>query len=98
MTAEVYDIGDRPTLIATFADADGVLTTMAAIAWKIIDPAGTVTTNAIGASTETSTGVYEWQIPAAFALHGTYVLRAAGTSPIETAAELKVRVRDSAFD
>ncbi len=96
--AEVYDIGDRPVLVATFMDEDDVLTTMTTIVWKIIDPAGTVTTEAIGDSTSPSTGVYEWQIPAAFNASGRWVLRAAGTAPIETAAELVVRVRDSAFD
>jgi hypothetical protein len=96
--AYVYDIGDRPVLIATFRDEDDVLTTMTTIAFKIINPAGTVTTEAIGDATEVSTGVYEWQIPSAFNTAGRWVLRAAGTSPIETAAELVVRVRDSAFD
>lgn len=98
MAAELYDIGDRPTLVATFADEDGTATSMTAITWKIIDPAGTVTTNDIDDSTEVSTGVYEWQIPTAFASEGVYTLRAAGTAPIETAAELRVRVRASAFD
>jgi hypothetical protein len=93
----VYDIGDRPVLVATFKDEDDVLTTMSAIAFKIIDPAGTVTTKAIGDSVSPSTGVYEWQIPASFHLAGRWVLRAAGTAPIETAAELVVRVRESAF-
>jgi hypothetical protein len=97
MATETYDIGDRPVLIATFKDEDDVLTTMTAIVFKIIDPAGTVTTKAITDATSPSTGVYEWQIPAAFTTHGRWVLRAAGTSPIETAAELVVRVRDSAF-
>ena len=97
MAREVYDIGDRPVLVATFADEDDVLTSMTAISWKIIDPAGTITTEAIGDSVEVSTGVYEWQIPAAFSTEGRYVLRAAGTAPIETAAEYAVRVRASAF-
>jgi hypothetical protein len=97
MAAEVYDIGDRPVLVATFRDEDDVLTVMSAIAFKIISPAGTVTTEAIGDATSPSTGVYEWQIPAAFSTAGRWVLRAAGTSPIETAAELTVRVRASAF-
>ena len=95
--AEVYDIGDRPVLVATFKDEDDVLTVMSAITWKIIDPSGTVTTEAIGDSVAVSTGVYEWQIPAAFDAAGRWVLRAAGTAPIETAAELAVRVRVSAF-
>jgi hypothetical protein len=93
-----YDIGDRPVLICTFRDEDDVLTTMNTIVFKIISPAGTVTTNSIANATSPSTGVYEWQIPTAFATSGRWVLRAAGTSPIETAAELVVRVRDSAFD
>lgn len=96
--ANDYDIGDRPVLVATFKDEDDVLTAMTAIVWKIINPAGTVTTNDINDSTSPSTGVYEWQIPAAFDRHGRWVLRAAGTAPIETAAEMVVRVRDSAFD
>ena len=98
MAVETYDIGDRPVLTATFKDEDDVATAMTAIVWKIVDPAGTVTTEAIGDATNTATGVYEWQIPAAFNTSGRWVLRAAGTSPIETAAELVVRVRDSAFD
>ena len=97
MAATTYDIGDRPVLVATFADEDGVATAMSAIAWKIINPAGTVTTEAIGDSTSVATGVYEWQIPAAFNMSGRWVLRAAGTAPIETAAELVVRVRESVF-
>jgi hypothetical protein len=97
MTA-VYDVGDRPVLIATFADEDGVATSVTAGSFKIISPAGTTTTESISDATEVSTGVYEWQIPAAFTTSGRWVLRAAGTAPIETAAELVVRVRDSAFD
>ena len=97
MATEVYDVGDRPVLVATFADEDGVATAMSAIAFKVIDPAGTITTEAIGDSTATATGVYEWQIPAAFNASGRWVLRAAGTAPIETAAEKVVLVRDSAF-
>jgi hypothetical protein len=93
-----YDIGDRPILVATFRDEDDALTTMSAITWKIIDPAGTITTQAIGSSTAVSTGVYEWQIPAAFALHGRHTLRAQGTAPIESAAEIVVHVRNSDFD
>ena len=95
--AEVYDIGDRPVLAATFRDEGDVLTVMSAIVWKILDPAGTVTTAAIGDSVAVSPGVYEWQIPAAFHLPGRWVLRAAGIAPIETAAELVVQVRVSAF-
>lgn len=98
MAQEVYDIGDRPVLTATFRDEDDVLTAMTAITFKIISPAGTVTSNTIANATNPSTGVYEWQIPAAFTTSGRWVLRAAGTSPIETAAEMVVRVRDSAFD
>lgn len=98
MAREVYDIGDRPVLVATFVDEDDAATSMTAITWKIMDPNGAVTTEAIGDSVEVSTGVYEWQIPAAFTLEGRYVLRAAGTAPIETAAEYAVRVRASAFD
>jgi hypothetical protein len=64
----------------------------------VIDPAGTIVTETIADATEVSTGVYEWPIPAAFDSHGRWVLRAAGTAPIETAAELVVRVRNSAFD
>ncbi len=97
MATATYDVGDRPVLVATFVDEDGVATTMSAIEWKIIDPAGTVTTEAIGDSTATATGVYEWQIPAAFTTSGRYVLRAAGTAPIETAAEIVAIVRNSAF-
>ena len=97
MATATYDVGDRPVLVATFVDEDGVATAMSAIAWKIVNPAGTVTTEAIGDSTATATGVYEWQIPAAFDTPGRWVLRAAGTAPIETAAELVVRVRETAF-
>lgn len=96
--AETYDVGDRPVLTATFADEDGVATAMTAIAFKIISPSGTVTTNTIANATAVSTGVYDWQIPAAFTESGRWVLRAAGTAPIETAAELVVHVRNSAFD
>jgi hypothetical protein len=98
MATEVYDIGDRPVLTATFRDEDGVATAMTTIAFKIISPSGTVVTNSIANASAVDTGVYDWQIPEAFDESGRWVLRAQGTAPIETAAELVVRVRDSAFD
>ena len=97
-TETVYDIGDQPTLVATFVDVDDVLTDPGAITVTVRDPAGTEVAETQAAASNPSVGVWRWPLPTPFDAAGFWYLRAEATSGIQTAGELTVRVRPSHFD
>lgn len=92
-----FDVGDQPTLIWSFTDEAGVPTSPTTIDFSQKAPDKTVVVEAIADATETSTGVFSWQIPAPFDAPGTWKYRAAGTSGLIVAEELTLKVRKSAF-
>ena len=92
-----YDIGDRPTLTATFYDEDSVLSDPSAITFSLLAPDDTVITGDEGDATNPSPGVWKWTIPAAFDQAGWWTFRAEATAGLQTAEELSVPVRASAF-
>lgn len=94
---DVYDIGDRPTLIATFYDVNETLTDPTGITFKLLAPDGTVTTATEASATNPSTGVWHWEIPATLDQAGWWSFRAEATAGIETAAETAIQVRSSVF-
>jgi hypothetical protein len=96
-STNTFDIGDKPTLVFTFTDEDGVLTTPTAVDFTQRAPDGTETAKTIVDATEESTGVLSWPIPAPFDAPGTWKFRAAATAPFFTAEELTLKVRKSAF-
>jgi hypothetical protein len=93
--ATLYDIGDQPTLTATFADADGAAADPSAITFSLKAPDGTVTTATEADATNPAVGVWKWPIPAAFDAPGPWHFRAEATAGLQTAEELSVRVRPS---
>jgi hypothetical protein len=82
MSVGRYDIGDDVVLRATFKDLDGVLTSPFAVACRVMDPAGTVTT--VTAS-EASAGV--WEATFAPTVHGGHWYRFEGTGTVRAAGE-----------
>jgi hypothetical protein len=95
--ADLYDIGDRPTLVATFYDINETLADPEAITFSLLAPDGTVTEGDETDATSPSVGVWHWQIPAAFDQPGWWAFRAAATAGLETAAETHIEVRPSSF-
>ena len=91
----IYDIGDRPTLIATFYDPDDNLADPTGITFTLVDPSGNAATGDENDATNPSVGVWKWPIPAAFDEDGWWTFRAEATSGLQTAAELQVEVRPS---
>jgi len=97
MSTTTFDIGDQPTLVFTFTDENGVLTTPTAVDFTQKAPDGTETAKTVLDATVESTGVLSWLIPAAFDAPGTWKFRAAATAPFYTAEELVLKVRKSHF-
>jgi len=93
-----YDIGDQPTVVATFVDVDGVASDPSAITFEVKDPAGTITTESQADATNPSVGTWHWTLPAVIDAHGLWHVRVAATGGLICAGESKFRVRDSAFD
>lgn len=97
----VYDIGDRPTVTATFTDADGVAADPTTVVVKTRTPAGTETTYTSGSSATivdtATTGVWTFTFPAALAENGTYRVRFKGTAGLEAAGEIEVKVNSTQF-
>ena len=97
-TTSVYDIGDQPTLVATFVDSAGVPADPTGITFKVMDPDGVVTTEDETDATNPATGTWHWTLPAAFDQDGNWKVRAAATAGLICAVETTIRVRDSFFD
>jgi predicted MarR family transcription regulator len=92
-----YDIGDRPTITATFRSLTDVLTNPTAITFKTRKPDGTVTTANQTDAANPSVGVWEYLLPAAFDRAGSWTVRVQATAGIETAGEFSFQVRASEF-
>lgn len=97
MTVE-YDIGDRPTLTFTFRDLDGDLADPTAITFRLLDPDGNETTEDETDATNTTTGVWVWELPQTFDESGRWFARAEGTETVIAAVETQIPVRPSRFD
>lgn len=97
--ATVYDIGDRPTVTATFTDAAGALTDPSTVVAIVRTPAGveTTTTSPNAALVNTSTGVWAFTLPTALTAAGNWRVRIKGTAGLIAAAETTLAVRASAF-
>jgi uncharacterized protein YfaS (alpha-2-macroglobulin family) len=95
--ATTYDIGDRPTITATFTNLAGNAADPSAITFKTIAPDGTVTTQTQANATNPGVGTWVYQLPAAFSAAGTWAVRVQATAGLETAGEYTFRVRESRF-
>jgi hypothetical protein len=93
--AETYDIGDRPTITATFTNLAGDLANPSAITFQTKAPDGTVVTDNQADATNTGVGVWTYLLPAAFNAAGTWVTRVQATAGLETAGEYAFKVRES---
>jgi hypothetical protein len=89
---QVYDYGDGIRATCTFKDILGVIASPTAVAVKIKDPAGTVTTPA---ATNDATGVYH--VDLTLNVEGKWHIRFEGTGTVIAAQEVQIKVRDSAF-
>ena len=92
-----YDIGDQPTIVARFADVDGVAADPTAITFSLMAPDDTVVTADEGDADNTGVGVWRWPIPAPFDQSGVWRFRVEATAGLQTAEETAVRVRPSKF-
>ena len=100
MSNKVYDIGDRPRIYNTFHDDSDPpeLIDPTAIIFTLRKPDGTfLPAEAIGDATKISLGLWTWTIPIPFDSSGTWWVRTAATSPIQTAEELALPVQKSKF-
>jgi hypothetical protein len=99
VSCDIYDIGDQPSLKATFYDDSEppVLADPTAITFSLKAPDGTVVSGTESSATNPSTGVWLWTIPAPFDAPGTWYFRAAATAGLITAAETSIKVRKSNF-
>lgn len=93
----IFNIGMRPTLTATFRNIDGDLSNPTAITFSLKPPQGAIVTRDETFATNVSLGVWEWQVPAALTLPGTYRVQALATAGLETADEIAFRVPKSPF-
>jgi hypothetical protein len=91
---EVY-VGARPIVEARFRDEDGVLTDPSAVTVITRDPNGDETQydTPDGAITNPSTGVWQFQFPAAITVAGIWWIYFQGTSGVIAASQIKLRVR-----
>jgi len=95
--AQTFDMGDRPTLVATFRNKSGVLEDPTEITFSLMAPDETIESQDETFAASTSTGIWEWQIPAPFDAPGTWRFHAVATSGMQVAEEMAVKVRKSAF-
>jgi hypothetical protein len=98
MTIPTFDIGTRVVITGEFTDVAGAADDPSEILFSLKAPDGTIVTADETAATNPTTGTWSWTASTLLDQHGTWVARVAGTAGLETAAELKIRVRDSAFD
>jgi hypothetical protein len=92
-----FNIGMRPTLTATFRDIDGDLADPTAIVFRLRPPRGEVVEQTQAFATNVSTGVWEWQVPDALTLPGTWWVQALATEGLQTADEICFTVAKSKF-
>ena len=95
--AQAFDMGDRPTLVATFRDKEGQLDTPTGVTFSLQSPSGVIQSQDQTSAINSSTGVWEWQIPAPFDAPGTWRMHALATAGLQVAEEIVVKVRKSTF-
>jgi len=88
----VYDVGDGVRATCTFTDLAGAVANPTAVAVKLRDPAGTVTTPT---PTNSGTGVYYVDIT--LTSEGRWYVRFEGTGVVIAASEQQLKARDSQF-
>lgn len=89
----VYDIGDVVRLTGTFTDIAGAAVDPGAVVFKLLDPAGAVTTFSGGQVIKDAVGIYHADATPSEA--GTHVYRVEGTGANAAAAENRFKVRRS---
>lgn len=96
--SNAYDVGDAIRLSVAFTNSAGSAVDPGAVALKVRNPAGTVTTYtyALGDLTKSGTGAYYRDIDLDTA--GEWAYRWAGTTSNKAATEAEFTVRASAFD
>lgn len=96
--SNVYDVGDRVRISASFADEGASPSDPSPVRLRYRDPAGTVTTLVYGTDPELvrdGVGAYHADLDAAAA--GTWHYRAEGEASPQAAGEARFRVRGSVF-
>ena len=98
--ASYYDIGDRPTVTATFTSVTGALTNPSTVVAMLRNPVGveTTITSPNAALVNSSTGVWVFTLPTAFDTDGNWYVRIKGTAGLIAAAETTLAVRASNFN
>lgn len=96
-TGLTFDVGDRPTLVATFRNKTGDLNTPSSVMFSLMAPNGDIESRDETFATNPSTGVWEWEIPSPFDVPGTWRFRALATAGLQVAEEIEVVVRKSKF-
>lgn len=91
--AATYDIGDAPTVTATFSDEDGVLTNPTTVTAKLLAPDGTQTDLT---PANTGTGIYRAAVPT-LTQAGTHRVKFFGTGALVAAEEVAFVVRQTRF-
>lgn len=93
---QTYDIGDQPTITATFRQiGTGVLTTPNALTITVREPDGTETDYTQADATNPSVGVWEFAMPAVLDSCGIWTVKFFGTAGVIAAEEVSFKVRCS---
>lgn len=87
--------GETATLTARIVDAEGAPFDPAALAMKIENPAGVVSTILMGDLTKADTGLYRYELPLAAA--GRWYFRWESGDPVMAVAEGSINVLPSRF-
>lgn len=90
-----YDIGDSPTVTATFKDSAGVTTDPTEVTVRYRTPNEPTTT--LTPVSNPAPGVYSVVVPP-FAVAGTHRVKFFGTGALVAAEEIAIRVRGSKVD
>lgn len=96
--SDTFQIGQKPTLIASFTDEDGIAADPTSVTFKVKDPAGTETsyTDADSEVTNPATGSWECELPTLDAA-GRWYWRVDGTGAVTAANETFFIVDSSQF-
>lgn len=97
-TTEVYDIGDKPIVTATFEDIEGGTGVSTAVTFTIRDPAGDETeyTNADDEVEADGDNVWVLTMPR-LDQHKDWHIRAESTAGLQAAVEKTIHVRKSSI-
>lgn len=99
LVAETYDIGDMPTVTATFRQiGTGALTTPTALTITVREPDGTETDYDQADATNPSVGVWAFTFPDVIDSCGIWTVKFFGTAVLIAAEEVSFKVRCSRID